>query len=354
MDTGAAYDGLRASDDIIAKALRISELAQMAKIEQRLREFMDRAWDIRRGQASIRARSMAGGGSNAKQIDSAVRKIMLRFPKDTIGRFNRDAQATYKLARKVAFKKGKKRIKGSLAFDTPNFTEMEEGVQKAKAQLLPSFTLADEAAISALEGRNVFWIGEHYDVNLAESISATTSETLVQAGASRRTAALLMMERVQETLGRVITPGGFAGTSVQYFEGLTANAVTVARVFGQLNSFDEIGITRYEIVNPGDSRTCPVCGHMNGKVFEISQGLAQQQAELDAESPEDIKSIHPWMTPAQIRSISSKPGLLRGKAGKADSKALAASGQALPPFHFRCRCTVDIDEAIGSFSALAA
>lgn len=349
-----AYDRLRASEVLLAKVLKVPELAQMARSEQRLREYVDRKWELRRVQASVRARNLTASGQSAKQIAAGVRKVMGQWPKDVTPRFKKDTAEVYKLARIVGSKKAQKKTKAPLVFDTPNFTEDEEPVEKAKAFVAPTFDLADEAAIAALEGNNVFWIGEHYDTNLAASISATTSETIAQAGASRATAAALMAERVRATLGAVLTPGGFHGSSLQYFEGLTANAMTVARTFGQIRSFEDIGIARYQIVNPLDSRTCPVCNHMDGKVFEQSQGNAQMEAEVEASTPEDIKRIHPWYTPTQLRAISSKPGQLKGAAGAADSKALAAAGFSLPPFHFRCRCAVDIDEAVGSFSALAA
>lgn len=349
-----AYDRLRASEDVIAKALRVSELAKMAKIEQRAREHLDKQWEIRRKQASLRAKSLTASGKSAKQIVAGVRAVMETWPGAVEDRFNKDQAEVYKLARLIGHKKATKQTKANLAFNTPNFTEQEMATMKAKrprAVAAPSFTLADEQAIAALAEQNVFWIGAHYDENIARSIGEVTTSTLA-AGEARRVAAITMAERVATTLGRVITPGGFAGTSLQYFEGLTANAMTVARAFGQMRSFDDIGITRYQIVNPQDSRTCKVCGHMDGKVFTVEQGRGQMEAELEADSPDDIRRIHPWMNLGQLRKVSSRAGQLSGRAGTKDSAALASAGLALPPFHFRCRCTVDIDAAVGSYSAL--
>lgn len=347
-----AYDRLRVSEDVLAKALRIPELTRMAKIEQRAREHLNKQWEIRRSKAATRAKVLTAGGKTAKQIAAGVEKAMSTWPKAVTSRFNSDTEEVYKLARNVGHKKGKKRIKGSLGFNTPNFTEQEmEEVAKAKAQALPSFDLADQEAIDSLAGRNTFWIGAHYSDNISESIAATTTETLA-AGTSRRVAAIAMAEQVASTLGSVTTPGGFHGSALQYFEGLTANAMTVARTFGQMRSFDDIGITKYQIVNPQDSRTCPVCAHMDGKVFTVEQGTAQMAAEMEAEEPGDIKRIHPWLSIGAVQRISGRSGQVRGAAGTRDSAALAAAGFAQPPFHFRCRCTVDIDESVGSFSAL--
>jgi hypothetical protein len=337
-----AYDRLVLVDEIVAKALGLPALTEMARKEQLLRQYVDKHWEIRRAQASTAARNATRAGKSAKQINAAIRKVMMKWPKDITKRFNSDVEKVYKLAREVGAAKAKKKIKAPLVFDTPNFQELK-GVEKAVAGVSVSFDLADERAIAALAEQNVFWIGGHYDENLAASISATTSETLAEAGATRRVAALLMAERVKEQLGRVITPGGFRGTTVQYFEGLTSNAMTVARVRGQLRSFGDAGVTTYTVQNPQDSRTCKVCSHMDGKVFKTSQGAEQMERELAAESPEAIKQIHPWLSPTQLLAVSSTPGRMTGRAGAADSRALSAAGVSLPPFHFRCRCTVDVD-----------
>ncbi|MGW8177936.1 MAG: hypothetical protein ACWGQW_03965 [bacterium] len=351
MDT--SYDRLVLANEIVAKALALPEVTQMAKAEQLLRQYLDKKWEIRVNQAVTAAKKATAAGKSAKQIQASIRKIMKQWSKDVTPRFNRDVEKVYKLARVVAAKKAKKKTKKPLVFDTPNFQELKPVKKATTASVGVSFDLADQEAIAMLQERNVFWIGSHYDENVAGAIASTTSETLGEVGATRRVAALLMAERVREQLGRVVTPGGFHGTSVQYFEGLTANSMTVARVFGQMRSFDDIGITRYTIVNPQDSRTCKVCSTMDGKVFTVQQGAAQMAAEQAATSPDQIKAIHPWLSTSQLAAITTTPGRVSGPAGRAESRALSAAGVSLPPFHFRCRCTVDVDPAAGSFEQLA-
>jgi SPP1 gp7 family putative phage head morphogenesis protein len=331
------YDKLLYTEMLIAKKLKTSELTSMAKIEQLLREYIDKKWEKRRVEASIKARNLTASNKSEKQIVLAINKIMNLWRKDIEKRVNRDIKAIYKLARTVAYKKAKGKIKASLAYNTPHFTNLVE-----KAEVLPSFSIADEQAMSALEKQNVFWIGQHYDENVSGVISETAGEVL-EVSPSRRAAAMIMMNRVREGLGIVSTPGGFNGTSVQYFEALTANTTTVARVYGQVESFREAEVTRYQIVNPLDERTCKVCGHMDGKIFEVSQAQAQMEREMEAENPEDIKRLHPWLRHSQLTKISNRSGEISGRRGIDDSRALAAAGFSLPPFHFRCRCTVDVD-----------
>jgi len=345
-----AYDRLIVINQVVAKALKLSETSQMAMIEQRLREFIDKQWELLRVQSSIRARNLTGEGKSAKQVAAAVDKIMGKWAGNVTPRFNRDTATIYKLARVAGWKKATGKTKAPLVFDTPNAAAMEEKVEKAKptAAVLPSFDLADREAIAALADRNTFWIGSHYDDHVSGMVAQTTSETIAESGVGRRAAALLMAERVRDTLGVVAAPGGFTGTSIQYFEGLVANAMTVGRVFGQMRSFAAAGITRYQIMNPQDDRTCQVCGHLDGKTFEIDHGMDQMRSEMDARSPADIRSIHPWLSIGQVLAISSTAGPLSGARGTSDASALASAGFSLPPFHFRCRCTVDVDAASGS------
>lgn len=247
-----------------------------------------------------------------------------------------------------------------MAYDLPNGGDDGADVQKARRPsalarpaAVPRFDVVDANAARALGDRQVFWIGEHYDDHLSELISETANETLVTGGGSRRAAAVAMEERVRRALGTVRYPGGFSGSGAQYMEGLAANAATVARAYGQLRSFAQIGITKYTIVNPNDSRTCPTCAYMDGKVFEVQQGLDQIRAEQAAREPNDIRRAHPWLKLGALRAISPTPGRVTGRAGARDSGKLAAAGQALPPYHFKCRCAVDIDDSVTSFSDLS-
>jgi hypothetical protein len=147
-----------------------------------------------------------------------------------------------------------------------------------------------------------------------------------------------MAERLSRQFGIVGVPGGFHGSSKSYFEGLVANASTVARVTGQVRSFESLGVKRLVVVNPMDNRTSKICKHMNGKVFTIPQARNQLNADLGAATPEDVKVSHPWLSHKQLKTVSP----VAGQVGKADAEALAAANVAMPPYHFRCRTTVDI------------
>jgi len=360
--TGKLYLGLRVSDRMITKVLRISELSQMARAEVRLRSLLSARWDARAAQAATIAAKMASQLKPAKDITSAVDEIMGGWAKDVEDIFLVEMRQFYRLGRILGHKKAHRQITRQLRYDVPDESPgtkvpklaTVEDVTKAavKAELLPAFDVVDDEALAALQKNQKFWIGSHYSKNVADEIGKVTRDTMIAAGKDRKVAGKLMHERLKAVLGTVKTPAGFKGTSSQYFEGLVANAATVGRVHGQMSSFMSIGITRYKIVNPGGSRICPVCAHLNGTVFETRWGAEQMGAELAAKKPEDIKRLHPWRSLKQVKEIAPKSGAERGGAIGKQEKGLADAGMSLPPYHYRCRCNVDVDEQIGSYDQL--
>jgi hypothetical protein len=88
---------------------------------------------------------------------------------------------------------------------------------------------------------------------------------------------------------------------------------------------EEAGFTEYEILAMMDERTCAICGEMNGRVFSVSETRKVINSVLDIQDPKAFKAAMPWQ---------SKPA-----KGMTNAK-LCSSGQNLPPFHGRCRCTL--------------
>ncbi len=338
----ALYDvGLVATDAVLAKALGLPETTQIARRESRLRVFMLRAWDKRAGQAATRGASVAARGGTAEAVEAAVDKAMQPWVKDVNPRMASAVEDIYRLARTAGWRKGTGQTTVALTYDTPNLTEVLKAAPRTGFSVLPAFDLVDEEAVQALQGHQVFWIGDHYDENISKAVANSAREAIVEAGQDRAKAGLLVKKALEAELGRVVTPGGFHGSAAQYFEGLAANAATVSRAHGQMSSFMRIGATTFTITNPNDSRTCPICSHMDGKVFTVQQGAEQMSKELAAKSPDDIKKVHPWIGVSKMKALSPTPG---AKGSKGQSDKLAKAGFSMPPFHFRCRDTVDITE----------
>jgi hypothetical protein len=332
-----AYLNLLYADILVEKVLGIKEISRIAKSEIRLRKYLEKKWNVRRNEAIKSAVELARNKKSYKTISSSINAIMNKWSRDVLPVYNSEMREVYKLARIAGYKKASGKTKASLQFNVPK-TSKSIPIKKADSDIHVDFDLVDENTIEALENKNIFWVGEHYDKNISDSVKDTAKSVMVEAGESTSLAGQLMGERIKDILSKFSTPGGFVGTEKQYFEGLVSNAMTVGRVYGQMRSFSQIGITRYEIVNPGGDRICEVCANIQGTTFDIKQGLEQITKEFKSSSPEDIKKIHPWVGSSKVIGKSSD--------------SLASMGLSLPPYHFRCRCTIDVSSEVESFEDL--
>ena len=330
---------LRESDVLVAKALALSEVAQIARIERRAREALLAKWNVRAQQAAKTAGAVVSGGGSLLAAYKATDVVMNRWASDVSTIHKRNLEDVYRLARRAGHKKATGQTKASLRYDVINFQQVI-GTQKAKKTVALAFDLADENAIDSLQTQELMWIGETYTGVAATVRSAVEPKLLL--GLSPKKAGELVSSAVEDKLKVFSIPGGFNGSSSKYFEGLAANAITNSRVQGQLGSFARLGVTRYEIVNPMDDRTSIICQHMNGQVFEVQDAVNMLSKLRDAETPEEYKKIHPWLSESKFAKVFSR-----------GSGALGKAGQLFPPYHFRCRSTVDISSDSVSFDALA-
>jgi hypothetical protein len=337
---GHLHDGLRAVDDLVAKALGIGELAQAAKIETRQREFLSAQWKktsqeaVKAALAMLRSRSGPITAADIGRVTSAVDRAMAAWPKRVTSRHIADLKQIYELAHLAAAKKGLGFTRAKMDYSTATFP-----VQKAAPSpyvIKPSFNTVDREAVRALTQRQQAWIGEHYAQNVQDAVGQSVKGSLI-AGTGREVAGRALKQDLENTLSQVKTPDGFNGSEDSYFEGLAAHSATQARVFSQLNTFDRLGYTTYEIVNPNDHRTCERCQAMDGHVFTVQEGMARLNALSKATTLEAAKKASPYITRSEAAAVAKLP-----KGNLASSRGLAARGNVMPPFHFKCRCNLDV------------
>lgn len=343
----AAYMAALNLDVLLAKALKVNEVALIAAAEERLRTFCMDRWFALATDAVLKAEALTLGGSGKEPIVHAVDDIMRAWAPSVAPPFMVEVENVYILARKAGGDKAIGFTTESLVYDTP---PVEEPVKKAKGdvEFKVAFDVVDQHAVEAIQGNNLFWVGNHYDKNVSAAVAEVAEETLIKAGSSRATAAAAMATAMTKALGSVHVPGGYHGSASSYLEGLVANAMTTARVQGQVRSFEVVGITSYELVSPSDERTCPTCAHMAGKQFTVESARKQIELEQAINSPDMMSEAHPWLSTKEMLALSP----IAGHVGAADSAALAKAGFGLPPFHFRCRCTVDVTDTSQSFNDL--
>lgn len=85
----------------------------------------------------------------------------------------------------------------------------------------------------------------------------------------------------------------------------------------------EYGVTSYQIVNPLDKKTCPICRRMHGTIYTVEQARDYVTKRAALTDLEDIKSQFPFPRLKDVDNISREQ--------------LQAKGYALPPYHGRCR-----------------
>jgi len=225
-------------DSAIAKASSVSEIARIARLETRLRNLASSTWNNRADRSSKKASELVAKGKTTREVVSAINKEMDLWSSDLLPRFLKDFEEIYQLSRTAGWKKANKQTKASLAYNTSQI----KTITKAELpQMLPRFDLVDKEAVEALKNHQVFWIGGHYKNNVSHSIADVARKTMVETeGMDRFRASKVMQKTIREQFRRVEIPRGWTGTDRQYFEGLTANAATVARVHGQMRSFMDL------------------------------------------------------------------------------------------------------------------
>lgn len=341
------YEGLRLADGLVAKALGVSEQAQSAKIETRLRQYITAEWEQLARQATKTAGGLIENGPGdvvrAGDVDralAAIDRTMQQWAPKVTPRFTRDEREVYQLGRDAGLKRVLGTERKPLEYNVPKPEPVEKQKKPPKnlvAYVNASFDQVDDAALDALETHQVFWIGDFYEGKISPQI-AQAAKTQITAGMGRKQAGEMMRSVTDTMLNKVSVPGGFQGTTRQYFEGLVANATTVSRATGHLRSFEKMGFNVYVVVNPGDHRTCEICQLMDGKEFRVADGLAQAASTLQAKHPSQVKKLHPWFTPGSAKKMIGK----KGPAGVNQTGHLAKAGHSMPTYHYRCRCDIDV------------
>ena len=214
----------------------------------------------------------------------------------------------------------------------------------ATAQIKPSFTLADEAATEWLKGSQKFWVSapgvwtKADDLITEHALSSIEGMLPEEAG-----------DALEKAMHSKYGTGKALIRSAAYWEGVAANAATTARVSGALREMQQIGVTTYVISNPMDRRTTKICQNMDGKVMQVqSATTVLDELQSKGTTPAAVKKLHPWH-PNDFQDRFNKIGVNikpNEPFPPGKSAAIGKAGFALPPYHFRCRSTVDVSDEV--------
>ncbi len=186
-----------------------------------------------------------------------------------------------------------------------------EGV-KDVLQVTPTLQQIDHKAIAALQNHNIYWVHSFFDRQLADRVTRI-GQTIIAEGLSRSQAGKLFESALSNELQQF---------SWRYWEGFANHVVTRSRELGHVDGYIQAGVEYYQVKAVLDHRTTEICRQMHGRVFHVSQAVELKNKLLNAQNPEEVKQIAPWMRPDQVE-------------GKPTSKL--PNGLALPPYHFNCR-----------------
>jgi hypothetical protein len=246
--------------------------------------------------------------------------------KDAIAMINEGLEGIWKLSQNVILNKAM----GTAGYD-------KELV--FKANLDASFDIVDMKALEHLGKQQVTWLEEHQDLDTQWEIQRKGMEELRGAHGERAG------EQLKKAAEKIHGVGAFDHKGMWYFQGVAVNAATTARVSSSILEMEELGIKKYTIVNPMDERTTDICAALNGKTFSVTLAADKVREELDITTKADMKDAHPW-NPGGFQKAFKGLGVkvTPGKSISSGAAAtLSAAGYGLPPYHFKCRTTVDVE-----------
>jgi SPP1 gp7 family putative phage head morphogenesis protein len=178
---------------------------------------------------------------------------------------------------------------------------------------IPSFAVADQAAIDWLHENSVYWIGKHYNKQISGTTRAVARE-IIRDGLDRKEAASLFKKRL----------GNEFKKSNAYWKSYANHVVTRAREFSHVESWVKTDTKYYQIIGVSDFRQSDICREMDGKVFPVERAVKLKRRIMRANTPEAVKDADRWYKYDEITSW------------KTEKLPLPMS---LPPYHFGCRST---------------
>jgi SPP1 gp7 family putative phage head morphogenesis protein len=227
--------------------------------------------EVRR--AILRYKSLGSLSDNKFAALEGLKKLQTDI-QETTSRLHREQTLLFRKTAKTSFRQGVYRgIDEFAAAQLPFYRDLTpEGIDKLATRV---FTLVDTDAIDFMTNYNLVLAG---DVNreLVDGI-----KRVVMGGVATGKG----VEDIVRDLGRVVKdPESFryAGSKVftkaQYrMEVIARTEVLRAHNQGRLKFHDHVGVRKLEWMTMEDERVCPVCGPLDGKVFDTNR-FPQQPA----------------------------------------------------------------------------
>lgn len=188
----------------------------------------------------------------------------------------------------------------------------EAGQRTMRVNVTMGLNRTDRRAMRWLKEHHMYWIETHYD-RMTRARIANVGRDVIEEGLGR-------FEAAQEFRKRM---GPEFQKSQSYWELLSNHVTTRSRSFSRAEGFVKAGITEVMIDAVNDRRTSCICEWLDGMVLPVSAVTGQRDELMEAEDPEMVRTVSPWLTCEEITGLGPEE--------------LVARGVISPPYHANCR-----------------
>lgn len=140
-----------------------------------------------------------------------------------------------------------------------------------------------------------------------------------------------------DTTGRFVTPfadfSNLGNDAIQLISSLNASRLAT---WGFTAEAEIRNVQTYKITPVLDGRICAFCLLISGQEFSVKDAREKILECLQAQNPEDLKTIQPWPS-------VTKEALLEYR--DYTEQDFVEAGLHIPPYHARCRCVLTTEES---------
>lgn len=214
-------------------------------------------------------------------------------------------------------------------------------VEKAKIEIIPTFTDADTEVSVAIANQQLIASNAYYKRNLSKEVTQIVDAAYKQGLNDKQTGELLRSELgkklslSKEIIDTKVKPEGYNGSSESYFKGLGETTQNRARNYSSLRALDDAAFTEYRIFNARP--VADICIMMVGRTFTVKQGLDNMNKVLNSKNIDELKDNAAWRKDLKDFNIKGREKLNDSKT----AAALSDAGMGLPPYHTKCKTIIE-------------
>lgn len=228
-------------------------------------------------------------------------------------------------------------------------------VDKFELEIKRAVQPVDTEMLKLLRGSQMAYVKDQYGVR-SDALDALTKK-IVASG-------------LEQGLGRDDISGALAEKLAEqqvlrsraYWDFTATDFSNKARTTTQLGAFGEASIAHWVFEAIMDEVTSDICRLLHGRIFSVDKAITRTRSALEADDPEDVRSLRPWVQTGVdgngdtilyfdrggerqkvARIEASGVGRLDETGRYSDvmsDKALEAAGLVIPPCHGHCRSNI--------------